>query len=606
MAKGFSIMDMMSDISRGEAAEGAETIEKVSVFDIQPNEDNFYEISSIEQLKNSIFSMGGVQQNLLLSRLPAGDRYKYKALAGHRRIYACIELVQEGHREFEHVPAVIKENIDKDTEDMLLIMTNSTQRELTDWEKVMQHMKLKEIIPKIKKRQGLDGKTRTLEADYLGVSEGQIAIYNTIGTKLDTWLMGVFKDGGIGISLAYEAARLEPEEQKQLVQITMDKGCFTEEDIKRLAGSRVIKGQQRIKENVSDSDTSGELADVADSNMAEVVNVSDSDTFKEPGQMKMSDTETQCDAGNKTVPPTDDEILCLYNHMIEEYDGNRKELANILKDNLGRSYSGFHCSEYDYQFSPKGVRINFSHYTTSYAELVRRLNTLVPEKENVPESGTFVEAQNEPVCAELTEKSEICYTNNAEEIGTAIDFIFFMNDFPEDKLNRLMDAFRRKENFTNASIAAELIFKEMLPYESRCIKVAYHAGYQVEYIQTGEIYCFPPYDFWKGFESGAGFCLDRNDIEQPEKAIENENVSDHDISEPDKLKVDKLPDISFRGGYTLAMVDKQIEKYGRYLSMAVEAGDIPNLVSEYSCLLDALELLRIGITMEDDDYEEGS
>lgn len=72
MAKGFSIMDMMSDISREEAAEGAESIEKVSVFDIQSNEDNFYEISSIEQLKNSIFSMGGVQQNLLLVRLPAG------------------------------------------------------------------------------------------------------------------------------------------------------------------------------------------------------------------------------------------------------------------------------------------------------------------------------------------------------------------------------------------------------------------------------------------------------------------------------------------------------------------------------------------------------
>lgn len=56
MAKGFSIMDMMSDISREEAAEGAESIEKVSVFDIQSNEDNFYEISSIEQLK-TVYSL---------------------------------------------------------------------------------------------------------------------------------------------------------------------------------------------------------------------------------------------------------------------------------------------------------------------------------------------------------------------------------------------------------------------------------------------------------------------------------------------------------------------------------------------------------------------
>ena len=107
---------------------------------------------------------------------------------------------------------------------MLLVMTNSTQRELTDWEKVMQHMKLKEIIPKLKKRQGLDGRARTLEADYLGVSEAQIAIYNTIGTKLDAWLMSIFKDGSIGISLAYEAAKLEPEEQRQLVQISTVNG----------------------------------------------------------------------------------------------------------------------------------------------------------------------------------------------------------------------------------------------------------------------------------------------------------------------------------------------------------------------------------------------
>lgn len=258
MAKGFSIMDMMSEISREDAAV-IEKIEKVSVFDIKPNEENFYESSSMEQLKNSIFAMGGVRQNILLVKLPGVLPVSYKIIAGHRRVRACMELVQEGHPEFEYIPAVIIENIDRETEKMLLVMTNSTQRELTDWEKVMQHMKLKEIIPKLKKRQGLDGRARTLEADYLGVSEAQIAIYNTIGTKLDAWLMSIFKDGSIGISLAYEAAKLEPEEQRQLVQISTVNGRFTEEDIKRLTGSRPIKGQKRIQEyivkNVSESDT---------------------------------------------------------------------------------------------------------------------------------------------------------------------------------------------------------------------------------------------------------------------------------------------------------------------------------------------------------------
>lgn len=259
MAKGFSIMDIMSEMSREGATTESETIERVSVYDIQPNEDNFYEFSNIEELKNSIFAMGGVQQNLILVKLPEGSTHKYKALAGHRRREACLQLVLEGHKEFENVPAVIKENIDKDTEEALLVMTNSTQRTLTDWEKVMQHMKLKEIIPKLKKRQGLDGKTRALESDYLGVSEGQIGIYNTIGTKLNEWLMDWFKNGKIGISLAYEAAKLEPEQQEQLVEIAKDKGNFTEEDIKQLAGSRLIEGQLRLglgeDKKVTESDT---------------------------------------------------------------------------------------------------------------------------------------------------------------------------------------------------------------------------------------------------------------------------------------------------------------------------------------------------------------
>ena len=119
MAKAFSIRDFMEDARQ--QGDDSDIYEKVSVFDIQPNEDNFYKISNIEQLKNSIFSMGGVQQNLLLVKQPVNEKYKYKAVAGHRRIRACIELVQEGNKEFEYVPAVIKENIDNDTEDMLLI-----------------------------------------------------------------------------------------------------------------------------------------------------------------------------------------------------------------------------------------------------------------------------------------------------------------------------------------------------------------------------------------------------------------------------------------------------------------------------------------------------
>lgn len=264
MAKKFSIMDLMNDASRDEALTDIVTFDRVSVFDIEPNEKNEYSTEELENVKASIFAFG-VQQPPLVVKQPLGSKYKYKAIAGHRRRLACIELVNEGYKEFEIMPVMVGENMDQDTQDALLVMTNSTQRVLSDWEKVMQHMKLKEIIPKMKKRQNMSGKTRSIESEITGVSEGQIAIYNTIGTKLNEWLMDWFKSGKIGISLAYEAAKLEPEQQEQLVEITKDKGNFTEEDIKRIVGSRPIEGQLKIEpeEKVTESDTFAEEPEIS-------------------------------------------------------------------------------------------------------------------------------------------------------------------------------------------------------------------------------------------------------------------------------------------------------------------------------------------------------
>lgn len=280
MAKAFSIRDYMDD-ARQQMFDDA--YKKVNVFDIKPNPKNEYELNEIEKLKDSIFALGGVQQNLILMRLEEDENtgYKYLALDGHRRHRACMELVQEGHKEFELVPAVIKKSIDADTEDALLVLINNSQRNKTDWEKVMEHMKLKEIIPKLKKRQNIDGRTRDIEADYFGVSQTQIGIYNTIGTRLGAELMKVFKAGSIGVSLAYEAAKLEVDEQKQLLQVMVENGSFTEEDVRRITGSRTGKGQQTtteaLKEDVSESDTFE-----TEQNECDVKAVKDESEFTEP------------------------------------------------------------------------------------------------------------------------------------------------------------------------------------------------------------------------------------------------------------------------------------------------------------------------------------
>ncbi|MDE6052841.1 MAG: ParB/RepB/Spo0J family partition protein, partial [Lachnospiraceae bacterium] len=247
MAKAFSIRDFMQDARQQDS--GSDVYERVSVYDIGMNPRNEYTLSEIEKIKDSIYALGGVQQNVVLVRCPEGADHTYLALDGHRRLTASRELVSEGYAEFEYVPAVIKGQIDADTEEAMLVMMNSTQRNKTDWEKVMEHMRLKEIIPKLKKRQGLDGRTRDIEADMLGVSRGQINIYNTIGTRLNAELMEMFRNGSINISLAYEVAKQEPDIQNRVAGLVHANGNISEDDMRRLTMPEIDK------ENVPESGT---------------------------------------------------------------------------------------------------------------------------------------------------------------------------------------------------------------------------------------------------------------------------------------------------------------------------------------------------------------
>lgn len=478
MGKGFSIMDIMSDISRKEAR--TDVFEQVSVFDIKPNPKNEYELSEIEKLKDSIYALGGVQQNLVLVRLPENAQYRYLALDGHRRQKACMELVAEGYSEFETVPAVIKGQIETDMEDAVLVMMNSTQRNKTDWEKVMEHMRLKEIIPKIKKRRKLDGRTREIESELLGVSQGQIAIYNTIGSSLIPELTEYLKTGSIGISLAYEAAKLEAGFQEELAELAQNNGSISEEDIKRLSENRPIKGQMRIAE--------------------------------------------------------------------------------------------------------------------------------VEQEKNVTDSDTFEEMDPETVRDTAAEKKEICFTDDDNEIAEVVEFIFKLNDFPEDRLTELINTFKQSQNYTQGSIGAQIILDKILPYENGDVRIIYQMGYQVEYIHTRKVFKISICNFWEGFVKA--FNIDWKS-EEPKQGttVENEkNVTDSETFELEKHPVtvvwdDKSQSV-LRGGYGTMMIDRLIQQYKKYLDLLENNHGLPEQVSKYNCLLDALEMLRSSVTERENIYGE--
>jgi ParB family chromosome partitioning protein len=246
MAKDWSFMDLLNTESREAAMKTG--YDEVDINDIEPNEYNFYDTSNVGELKESICEIG-VQEPVIVNISHDGGGKKYRMVSGHRRLKACTELVDDGYSEFRYMPAIVVDITDPFEEKQLLIDTNSTQRVRSNWEKVKECMGRISICENRKKTEKIKGRVRDLVAEEMDVKGSQIGNYIYLAGHLSDRLMdGVFKDGKITLELAIEAARLEPDEQERLAEIAAECGTFTKEDIRRIVGSRVIKGQQSFED----------------------------------------------------------------------------------------------------------------------------------------------------------------------------------------------------------------------------------------------------------------------------------------------------------------------------------------------------------------------
>lgn len=104
--KSFSLTDLLNSKSKANEVLNADIADVtgagntfkvvwLSVYDLEPSEDNFYSVEDVADLKDSI-ELFGVQQNLIVK--PIKESHKYKVVAGHRRRVASIMLVEEGKR----------------------------------------------------------------------------------------------------------------------------------------------------------------------------------------------------------------------------------------------------------------------------------------------------------------------------------------------------------------------------------------------------------------------------------------------------------------------------------------------------------------------------
>jgi ParB family chromosome partitioning protein len=206
MAKKPNLADLLTANAQSRSGSGGAEIRSrlISVYDIAPSVGNFYDVSDIAGLKQSI-ELIGLQQDLVVKTLGGG---KYEVISGHRRLRACRELADEGKNEYQRVPCKISAATDGLLERLALIMTNSTTRQLSDWEQVRQASELREVLSSLKARDGISGRVRDLVAEVMNSSATKIGRLDAIDRNLSPEFKAELENGNIAITTAYEISGL--------------------------------------------------------------------------------------------------------------------------------------------------------------------------------------------------------------------------------------------------------------------------------------------------------------------------------------------------------------------------------------------------------------
>ena len=245
MAK-FDLKGMLSERS----AQEIDLPEQKTVYrnpeDLIPSKDNFYSTEDTEKLKRSIRALGILQPLLIEER----DGKDY-LLAGHRRRKCCLELIKEGLERFKRIPCVYKPKIELSAETetdeivrKMVIIQSNTYREKTDWEKMTESLQMEELVKELREKTDLEGKTREIVSDLIGVSSTQIGRYHSISSNLSGELMDAFKQNKLNVSTAAELAGLNEKYQNEACKLLSEAGQVT------LNAAKLLKAQQEQERDI--------------------------------------------------------------------------------------------------------------------------------------------------------------------------------------------------------------------------------------------------------------------------------------------------------------------------------------------------------------------
>jgi ParB-like chromosome segregation protein Spo0J len=246
----FDIKEFFNPESKKEMADDF-VLKKIPAEKLHPSDKNFYEMDpvEIEALKETI-ELVGVQENLVVKKISAGENAgDYEIIAGHKRHRAVTELLAEGKEASPLLPCKVESDADGVKNELILIFTNSTQRERSDYCKMQEIQRVRELLEEYAKYNNMPGRKRDIIAGILNTSKSTIGRLDNIRRNIIPDFLEEYKAGKISTTAANEIAGATPEEQHQLLEKYKETGS-----IKAKEAAQIKEPEQQLpgQENIED------------------------------------------------------------------------------------------------------------------------------------------------------------------------------------------------------------------------------------------------------------------------------------------------------------------------------------------------------------------
>lgn len=401
----FDIKDFLNPESKKEMTDDF-VLKKITAEKLHPSDKNFYEMDPVEikALKETI-ELVGVQENLVVKRINAGENAgDYEIIAGHKRHRAVTELLAEGKKVSPLLPCKVESDADGIKNELILIFTNSTQRERSDYCKMQEIQRVRELLEEYAKYNNMPGRKRDIIAEILNTSKSTIGRLDNIRRNIIPEFLEEYKAGKISTTAANEIAGATPEEQHSLLEKYKETGS-----IKAKEAAQIKEPELQLPESAEEN--------------TEVIPEAPQEPKEAPQELKKPDNlqETKDHAREETEPQTEVTITWQQNTT------DRKSLVIAGKINPNKEYNGM-CVTYfidaitNSDLFDSDFWSGWTDPTTSKIDLIKGYQGVVT---------TYTARTGEPCQVEITDKvtvkrteaatiGEICFKEFTEIVDALI------------------------------------------------------------------------------------------------------------------------------------------------------------------------------------------